>query len=41
LRKENEQNKLTLTQQEKQLGALSNMPTQAAEPVTELPPFTM
>jgi uncharacterized integral membrane protein len=41
LRKENEQNKLTLAQQEKQLGALSNVPTQAVEPVTELPPFTM
>ena len=41
LRKENEQNKLTLAQQEKQLGTLSNVTTQAAEPVTELPPFTM
>ena len=41
LRKENEQSKLTLAQQEKQLGNTTNQPTQTTEPMTDLPPFTM
>lgn len=41
LRKENEQNKLVLAQQEKMLGNTANTPTQATEPMTDLPPFTM
>jgi hypothetical protein len=41
LRKENEQNKLVLAQQEKMLGNTANTPIQAVEPMTDLPPFTM
>ena len=41
LRKENEQSKLTLAQQEKQLGNTTNQHTQTTEPMTDLPPFTM
>ncbi len=40
LRKENEQNKLTIAKQEGQLGMVSNTPNQT-QPMTDLPPFTM
>lgn len=41
LRKENEQNKLILAQQEKILGNTTGQPIQITEPMTDLPPFTM
>ena len=41
LRKENEQNKLILAQQEKILGNTAGQPIQTTEPMTDLPPFTM